>query len=81
MTGFVTANSAWILIKLLSDLFTNYAKTKRDDSLKFLGVMIDENLTWKTHVELVENKSSKSVRIIFETNCSLNSKISVKYVF
>ena len=29
-------------------LFTNYAKAKRDDSLKFLGVMIDENLTWKT---------------------------------
>ena len=36
-------------------------KSKEKNSLKFLGDMIDENLTWKTHVELVENKISKSV--------------------
>ena len=47
---------------------------KRENSLKFLGVMIAENLIWKTHVELVENKISKSVGIIFKASRSLNSK-------
>ena len=36
--------------------------------------MIDEILTWKTHVELVENKISKSIRILFKASRSLNSK-------
>ena len=31
--------------------------------------MIDENLTWETHVELVENKISKSVGILFKASC------------
>ena len=47
---------------------------KRENSLKFLGVMIAENLIWKTHVELVENKISKSVGIVFKASRSLNSK-------
>ena len=47
---------------------------KRENSLKFLGVMIAENLIWKTHVELVENKISKSVGILFKASRSLNSK-------
>ena len=31
---------------------------KSENSLKFFGVMIDENLTWKTHVELAECSNS-----------------------
>ena len=36
--------------------------------------MIDENLTQKTHIELVENKTSKRVGILFKASCYLNSK-------
>ena len=59
---------------VLPDLFVNDVKIKSENSLKFLGVMTDENLTWKTHVELVENKISKSVGILFKASRSLNSK-------
>ena len=45
---------------VLPDLFINDVKIKSENSLKFLGVMIDENLTWKAHVELVEKKISKN---------------------
>ena len=45
---------------VLPNLLIN-VKIKRENSLKFLGVRIDENLTLKTHVELNENKISKSV--------------------
>ena len=56
---------------VLPDLFINDVKIKSENSLKFLGVMTDENLT---HVELVENKISKSIGILFKASCSLNSK-------
>ena len=37
----------------------NNIKIKRENSIKFLGVIIDKNLTWKNHIEVVENKISK----------------------
>ena len=62
------------LALVLPDVFINDVKIKRENSLKFLGVMIDENLTWKTHIELAENKISKSVGILFKASRYLNSK-------
>ena len=56
------------------NVFINDVKIKRENSLKFLGVMIDENLTWKTHVELVENKFSKNVGILSKASRYLNSE-------
>ena len=32
---------------------------EREISLKFLGVILDEHLTWKKHTQLIENKISK----------------------
>ena len=70
---FQKAKSSDNLPLVLPDLCINNAKIKRENSLKFLGVMIDENLTWKTHVELVENKVSKSVGILFKASHFLNA--------
>ena len=36
----------------------NNIEIERENSIKFLGVVIDENLTWKNHIEVVENKIS-----------------------
>ena len=71
---FHKAKSKVNLPLVLPDLFVNGVKIKRENSLKFLGVVIDDNLTWKTHVELVENKISKSFGILFKTSRSLNYK-------
>ena len=38
----------------------NNIEIKRENSVKFLGVIIDENLTWKNYVEVVENRISKN---------------------
>ena len=59
---------------VLPDLFINNVKIKSENSLKFLGVMVDESLTWKTHFELVENKISMSIGILFKASPSLSSK-------
>ena len=71
---FHKAKSKHNLPLVLPDLFINDAKIKRENSLKYLGVMIDENLTWNTDVELVEKKISKSVKVLFKDSRFLNSK-------
>ena len=71
---FNKAKSKGNLSLLLPDLFIVDVKIKRENSLKFLGVMIDGNVTSKTHVELVDNKTSKSAGILFKASRYLNSK-------
>ena len=34
---------------------------ERENFLKFLGVILNEHLTWKKHIQLIEIKVSKSV--------------------
>ena len=53
---FHNAKSKDDLPLVLPDLFIKDVKIKRETSLNFLGVIIDDNLSWKTHVQLVERK-------------------------
>ena len=55
------------------DFINNNPQFIKKDSLKILGVMISENLTWKTHFEFVENKIPKEVGSLFKASCFLNS--------
>ena len=32
---------------------------ERTTSIKFLGILLDEHLSWKSHISVVENKVSK----------------------
>ena len=47
---------------------------ERENSLKFLGVVLDEHLTWKKHIQLIENKISKKVGVLYKTSELINSK-------
>ena len=33
--------------------------------MKFLGVILDENLSWKDHIETVEHKLAKNVGLLY----------------
>ena len=52
----------------------NNSEIKREQSIKFLGVIIDENLTWKNHIEILENKISKNVGVLFKASKLLNTR-------
>ena len=47
---------------------------ERGNSLKFLGVILDEHLTWKKHIQLIENKVSKNVGVLYKASKLINSK-------
>ena len=49
----------------LPSLQLNGNINERENSLKFLGVILDKHLTWKKHLQLIENKVSKNVYEVF----------------
>ena len=52
----------------------NNRETAQTESIKFLGVLLDENLSWKTHIKYIENKISKNIGILFRARPFLNKK-------
>ena len=42
--------------------------------MKFLGVIIDENLSWKNHIELLESKIAKNIGVLYKSSKLLNTK-------
>ena len=62
----------WNIIPLkLPDLKFNNIILKRVTELKFLGVMIDKNLNWQSHIKLVESKISKNIGVLFKGSLHL----------
>ena len=59
---------------VLSTLKVNNNLIRRVGQIKFLGVLFDENLGWKNHINLIENKISKSLGILHRAKFLLNQK-------
>ena len=54
----------------------NSIEIKRESFIKFLGVIIDKNITWNKHMELVENKISENRGILYRASHYLDKKKS-----
>ena len=59
---------------VLPKLNINNREIARTESIKFLGVFLDENLSWKTHIKYIENKISKNIGILFKASSFLKKK-------
>ena len=55
-------------------IFMNKERLKQVDSNKFLGVILDENLNWKQHINEVQNKVSKNIGVISRVKHKLGTK-------
>ena len=58
----------------LPKLCINNNQIQRSESIKFLGVFLDENLTWKDHIKYIENKIEKNIGILYRSKAYLNNK-------
>ena len=47
---------------------------KREHVTKFLGVFIDENLSWKQHIYILSSKISKSISILYKSRDVLSKQ-------
>ena len=54
---------------------------KRKSSVKFLGIIINENVTWKNHIKVIENKVYKNIRLPYRASHSLDFKNLLKTHF
>ena len=59
----------------------NNIEIKRENSVKFLAIIIHENLTWKNHIEVVENKISKNIGVLYRASHLLDFKNLLKIYF
>ena len=50
----------------LPNLNINGFTIERESSIKFLGVWIDENLTWRDHIHTVENKIANNIGLLYQ---------------
>ena len=73
--------STWLKANILS---INVDKTKfmifKTGQLRFLGVILDEKLSWKPHISYITNKISKSIGIIRKSSFYL-SKSSLRSLY
>ena len=53
---------------------------ERTSSIKFLGVMLDEHISWIDHVRTVENKIAKNIGLLYRVSQFLDED-SLKTIF
>ena len=58
-------------------------KIEQVEQIKFLGVILDENLTWKKHIQYINRKIAKNIGIISKARTILNKKtlLTLYYTF
>ena len=66
---------------VLPKLFINNQVIKRQSSVKFLGILLDENLSRKEDLKLTENKIAKNIGLIFKAKPYLNKDSSLVLCF
>ena len=62
------------LPQTLPNLLIEDIHIKREHVTKFLGAFIDENLSWKQHIEILSSKISKSIGILYKSRDVLNKQ-------
>ena len=68
---------------LLPKLLIKKHKVERVESIKFLGVLLDENLSWKDHIKYIENKVAKNIGLLYRAKLFLdkNSLLTLFYSY
>ena len=62
---------------VLAKLIINNPEIARTESIKFIGVLLDENLSWKTYIKYIENKISKNTGISFKARLFFNKEVII----
>ena len=50
---------------LLTKLLIKKHQVERVKSIKFFGVLLDENVSWKDHIKYIENKVAKNIDLLY----------------
>ena len=56
------------------NLIIDNIEIKRETTMKFLGVLLDEHLTWKAHISMIEKNISKNTGILYKARPLIDKK-------
>ena len=56
-------------------LYINSFAISRVNSIKFLGIVIEDNLSWREHIEQTSNKIAKNIGVLFKISYRLPNRI------
>ena len=65
---------------MLPKPFINNQVIKRQSSVKFLGILLHENLSWRECLKLTQNKVAKNIGLIYKAKLYLNKDSLALYV-
>ena len=65
----------------LPKLIINDTIIKRESVIKFLGVLLDENFTWKSHISCIEKKISTNSGLLYKSHYFLNEQCTKQLYF
>ena len=54
-----------IYVCACNKMLINDKEVERVKSIKFLGVLLDEHLSWKEHIRYTENKIGKNIGLLY----------------
>ena len=83
-TKFTLFHKSWDKDNLtlkLPILKINNFEIKRTTSVKFLGIMVDENLTWKDHIHILEKKLLKNIGLLYRAKPYLDKNTMTTLYF
>ena len=55
-------------------LKVNNHDIERVNTMKFLGVLLDDNLSWKEHIKYLENKIAKNIGLMYRAKPFLDKE-------
>ena len=62
-------------LKATLNINLNNQVTQRVDKTKFLGLIIDQHLTWKYHIDYIAKKISKTIGIFCRIRFYINQQL------
>ena len=64
---------------MLPKLEINGNIIERERVTKFLGVLLDENLSWKSHINTIKNKISKNIGLLYKVRYIIKEKCLTQF--
>ena len=80
-TIFYAASKKRFMPAKFPELFIDDITLERETVTKFLSVIIDENITYKVHINTISTKTSKSIGILYRVRLIIPGKQSNQLYF
>jgi hypothetical protein len=64
----------------LPELFLNDKRIKKQVSIKFLGILVDENLSWLPQINYIQSKITKTIGVMYRVRPYVNM-LSLKFIY